>query len=209
MQTRKDPGFSPRELVESILESRHPATVQELARLVMTETTIDEDDLIAVVKEMAADGSLALEEPVHEIESVWDYLLSPSLSMWLLTALSATFLALIAILVIPDSLPIVIMRWLCGAMLILFLPGYAMFELLFPKRSEMDSLERFVFSFGLSLALVPLVGFVLYSTPWGIELVPVTVSVSVLTIAFLMTAAWRKYADVRKRGVALDAEHNF
>jgi uncharacterized membrane protein len=205
---QKDLGLSPRELVESILKSRHPATVQELARLVMTEITIDDDDFIAVIKEMVRDGSLSLGEPVREIESVWDYLLATSLSMWLLTAVSATILALIAILVIPDSFPVVIARWLCGAMLVLFLPGYAMLELLFPKQSEMDSLERFIFSVGLSLALVPLVGLVLYYTPWGVQLVPVTVSISVLTIAFLVAAADRKYADVRKHGVAVDAEYN-
>ena len=83
-------------------------------------------------------------------------------------------------------------------MLVLFLPGYAMLQLLFPKRSEVDSLERFVFSVGLSLALVPLIGFGLNYTPWGIQFIPVATSISVFTIAFLIGAARRKYLYIRE-----------
>ena len=39
----------------------------------------------------------------------------------------------------------------------LFLPGYALIEALYPKR-ELDELTRFALSIGLSLALVPLTG---------------------------------------------------
>ncbi len=48
-------------------------------------------------------------------------------------------------------------------------------------------------SIGLSLALVPLTGFVLNYTPFGITLIPVAMTLSLLTIALLFLGAWRKH----------------
>jgi uncharacterized membrane protein len=46
---------------------------------------------------------------------------------------------------------------------------------------------------GLSLALTPLVGFVLNYTPWGIRLDPVFVSLNLLTLVLGVTAVVRKF----------------
>ena len=54
-------------------------------------------------------------------------------------------------------------------------------------------LTRITLSIGLSLALVPLTGLVLNYTPFGIRLVPVAFSLSLLTISFLFLGAWRKH----------------
>lgn len=164
----------------------------------MAESALSEEDLIATVKEMAADGSLILQEPLYEVESPWDYLLTPSLSMWLWVTLIVTLLAVTTVLLIPDSFPVVVVRWLLGSILVLFLPGYALLQLLFPKPSEMDSLERFALDVGLSLALVPLIGLLLNYTPWGIRLLPIATSISAFTFAFLIAAATRKYVRIRQ-----------
>ena len=49
-----------------------------------------------------------------------------------------------------------ILRAAFGLILVLFLPGFAASYALFPKDDEIDSLERLVMSFGLSIALVVL-----------------------------------------------------
>ena len=198
METKHVEVVSLRKLVENTVRSKHPATVRDLAQMLMTERTFFEDDLITVVKEMARDESLALKEPEYEVESPFDYLLTPALSMWLWTTLGATALALVAVFLIPDSFPIVVFRWVLGSILVLFLPGYALLQLLFPKGSEIDSLERFALNIGLSLALVPLIGLILNYTPWGIRLVPIVASLSAFTITFAIAAAIRKYFDVLK-----------
>lgn len=172
--------------------------MRELARLVMAENTIAEEELVAVVKEMVADGSVIVEEPMYEVESSWDYLLTPTLSMWFWIALCATALAVAAVLFTPDLYPVVIIRWVLGSILVLFLPGYALMQLLFPKASGMDSLERLALDIGLSLALVPLIGLVLNYTPWGIRFIPVTTSISAFTIIFVIAAATRKYLYIRE-----------
>ena len=199
MLTGSGSKVSSKELVENAFKMKHPATVQELAQILVAGDILSEEDFVKVVKEMAADGSLILQEPVHEIESPWDYLLTPSLSVWLWVTLGITILAVTAVLLTPDIFPVVVIRWLLGSILVLFLPGYALLQLLFPKPSEMDSLERFALEIGLSLALVPLIGLVLNYTPWGIRFIPTTMSLSAFTIIFLLAAATRKYLYTREQ----------
>ncbi len=57
----------------------------------------------------------------------------------------------------------------------------------------MDTIERIALSFGMSLALVPIVGLILNYTPWGIRLTPITLSLLALTIVFATAAVLREY----------------
>ncbi|TKX52643.1 DUF1616 domain-containing protein, partial [Halorubrum sp. SP3] len=56
-----------------------------------------------------------------------------------------------------------------------------------------DGIERVALSFGLSIAIVPLIGLVLNFTPWGIRLAPVVLSVTVFTLACVSIAARRRH----------------
>ena len=49
-------------------------------------------------------------------------------------------------------------RNILGLPLVLFLPGYALIAALFPAKSDLDGIERTALSFGLSIAVVPLIG---------------------------------------------------
>ncbi|WP_254533375.1 DUF1616 domain-containing protein [Natrinema gelatinilyticum] len=62
------------------------------------------------------------------------------------------------------------------------------------SRSGIDGIERVALSFGLSIAIVPLIGLVLNFTPWGIRLVPVVVAVSGFTLTSTAVAAGRRRA---------------
>ncbi|MGB3943467.1 MAG: DUF1616 domain-containing protein, partial [Methanothrix sp.] len=55
-----------------------------------------------------------------------------------------------------------------GLVMVLFLPGYALIAALFPRDDDLDGIERVALSFGLSIAVVPLIGLGLNYTPWGI-----------------------------------------
>ncbi len=85
------------------------------------------------------------------------------------------------------------LRMVLGSVFVLFLPGYALIEALYPGHGELKPLERLALSIGLSLAIVPLIGLALNYTPWGIRLEPVTVSLAVYTLAVLILAAYRRY----------------
>jgi len=84
----------------------------------------------------------------------------------------------------------------------LFAPGYVAVAALFPERGEppgegdgggIDGIERLALSFGLSIAIVPLIGLVLNFTPWGIRLGPIMLSVSGITLALTAVAAVRRW----------------
>jgi len=76
--------------------------------------------------------------------------------------------------------------------MILFWPGYCLIASLFPQESDIDLLERFALSFGLSIAVVPLIGLGLNFTPWGIRLEPVVVSLALFTLAMIFIAHYRR-----------------
>jgi len=181
------------------LKSRHPATVQQLAEMAMAETDIREEEVVQIVKEMETEGSLMLQEPLRDITSTWDYLRTPILSLWFWTALGATVLTTSVVLFVPDFFPIVVIRWLSGSILLFFLPGYALLHLLFPGRKEKSSLERFVLSIGLSLAIIPLIGLILTYTPWSLSSVPVVLCIAAFSIGVLAGAVIRKWLHIRNR----------
>ncbi|QFU82268.1 DUF1616 domain-containing protein [Natronorubrum aibiense] len=60
-------------------------------------------------------------------------------------------------------------------------------------RSGIDGIERVALSFGLSIAITPLLGLVLNFTPWGIRLVPIMVTVSAFTAVATAVAAVRRW----------------
>lgn len=83
-------------------------------------------------------------------------------------------------------------RTILGLPMVLFLPGYALIAALFPKKDDLDGIERVALSFGLSIAVVPLIGLGLNYTPWGIRLLPILVSLSFFTIAMCVVAVYRR-----------------
>ncbi|MBS3778431.1 MAG: DUF1616 domain-containing protein, partial [Candidatus Thermoplasmatota archaeon] len=82
-------------------------------------------------------------------------------------------LLLISILLVPIILFDInqTIRIMFGLPFILFIPGYLLIYTLFPKQNkEIDFIERIALSFGLSIAIVPLIGLGLNYTPFGITL---------------------------------------
>ncbi|MFZ3385418.1 MAG: DUF1616 domain-containing protein [Candidatus Methanoperedens sp.] len=100
------------------------------------------------------------------------------------------FLTLIFVLIPPfNTTPI---RIIFGIPMVLFLPGYALIASLFPGKKDLDGIERLALSFGLSIAVVPLIGLVLNFTPFGIRLVPILISLSVFTLVMCQIAYFRR-----------------
>lgn len=98
-----------------------------------------------------------------------------------------------------------------GLVFVLFLPGYAFIAALFPEAGSppdpetddadsrlrdrgIDGIERVALAFGLSIAIVPLLGLILNFTPWGIRLVPILLAVSGFTLACVVVGTVRRWA---------------
>jgi uncharacterized membrane protein len=79
-----------------------------------------------------------------------------------------------------------------GLIFILFLPGYALIAALFPSGESIDWIERLALSFGLSIAVTPLIGLMLNYTPWGIRLEPIVASITLFIFGMCGVAYWRR-----------------
>ena len=67
-----------------------------------------------------------------------------------------------------------------------------MIAALFPKQGDLDGVERLALSFGLSIAVTPLIGLFLNYTSYGIRLDPILLSLSSLTILLVVVAYLRR-----------------
>ncbi len=83
-------------------------------------------------------------------------------------------------------------RTLLGIPMVLFIPGYSLIAALFPGKRDLDGIERLALSFGLSIAVVPLLGLALNFTPMGIRLLPILVSISTFSLAMLYISGVRR-----------------
>ena len=106
--------------------------------------------------------------------------------LWLIGIL--TILLAVVIAFFPST----IARTILGLPFLLFFPGYTLMAALFPKKGSLGGVERVALSFGLSIAVVPLIGLVLNFTPWGIRLDPILISLAVFIIATSGVAAYRR-----------------
>jgi uncharacterized membrane protein len=84
------------------------------------------------------------------------------------------------------------LRFIFALPMVLFIPGYSIIAAVFPKDRDISLNERIAFSFGLSIAVVPLMGFVLNYSPWGIRLDPIIISLSVFTLVMILVAYYRR-----------------
>lgn len=78
--------------------------------------------------------------------------------------------------------------------ILLFIPGYLLVFVLFPAKKTDEGItdvDRIALSLGLSLAVLPLVGVLLYYTPWGIELVAIVVLLELLIVSVGLVAIFR------------------
>ncbi|RLG69197.1 MAG: hypothetical protein DRO11_08120 [Methanobacteriota archaeon] len=98
------------------------------------------------------------------------------------------FLGLLPVPILSQS-PI---RAILGLPIVIFYPGYALVAALFPEKKSLDNIELVALSFGLSIALVPLLGIILNYTPWGIRLTPIVLGLTILTSSLLVAAYIRR-----------------
>jgi uncharacterized membrane protein len=106
--------------------------------------------------------------------------------LWLIGIL--TILLAVVIAFFPST----VARIILGLPFLLFFPGYTLMAALFPKKGSLGEVERVALSFGLSIAVVPLIGLVLNFTPWGIRLEPILISLAVFIIVTSGVAYYRR-----------------
>ena len=122
-------------------------------------------------------------------------------AVWYWVTIALSMATTVVMFTIPENFyPAMYVRSALGIVFVLFLPGYTVIKALFlfkvPVKTgseDTDTVERFALSLGMSIALVPLVALLLNFTPWGIRLVPVTLSLLAVTAVSATAAILREY----------------
>jgi uncharacterized membrane protein len=96
-----------------------------------------------------------------------------------------------------------ILRPIIGIAFIFFVPGYVLVAALFPAKKAITLLERAGLSFGLSIAICPLVALFLNYTSYGVVLEPLLVGLAAVTLASVLLAV------MRRRGLPPDERFSF
>jgi uncharacterized membrane protein len=122
--------------------------------------------------------------------NIGDYLKTKK-GRWYLGIFTAGIIAIILVHFIPDNLyPLVFLRYIFGALLIIWLPGYSFIRAIFGLKIRFEipkSIDTFQ-SIGLvlcsNLAIVPFTGLILNFTPWGIGLTSIIFGLFIFTMFF-------------------------
>jgi hypothetical protein len=154
---------------------------------------VTDAEVANLVWRLAERGKIDVEDVPPQVRSLREYLGHWERNVWFYASVAVSLMTVLSIYTLPTELPLVAVRWVLGSVFVLFLPGYVSVEALFPKGRDLDTIERFALSFGLSLALVPLVGLLLNYSPWGIRLTPLVISLVILTLGLVGVGVRRQY----------------
>jgi hypothetical protein len=197
-----------KEAILTAVSEQKPETVDRLTHQVHDEfPSTSEREILDLIIILQNEGKLHFTQRNSLPGSPGTYLRSSHAS-WYWATFAVTLAAAVSVFTIPeDAPPFVIIRYVLGAIFILWLPGYAFIKALFPivlpfktSNRDLDTVERVVLSLGMSLALVPIVGLLLNYTPWGIRLTPMTFSLTALTLTFATVAVMREYQSSKELG---------
>ena len=168
--------------------------VSEAVSIIAGDEALHTDEAAKIVYKLWKKGFIDLRNDTPP-RNIFGYLISVE-GTWF-HIITIVLLITIALVFLVSEPPLLYLRYVLGSLFILYLPGYALIEALYPRGDELEPLERLALSIGLSLALVPLVGLILNYTPWGIRLTPVTISLALLTEFLIVYALYRKYQYYR------------
>jgi hypothetical protein len=195
LSKNQNPGDSTKDLIIKTINEQRPQTTRQLVDLIQKTTTLTKKEIITALNELETEEKIHLNAEQEKNTNIGTYVFSSEASWyWIIVAL--TLVTTITVFTIPqDSYPLVYVRNVLGVILVLFLPGYAFIKVVFQKKvpiktssASFDNIERFVLSIAMSLALTSMVGLILYYTPIGIGLTPITISLQTI-ITVLATVA--------------------
>lgn len=184
-----------------LLKTEKPESVEQLAKRVKEKYTLSKQEIIKLIVELENEGKVHLRKGDTTIPSSFAKYVFSTRPSWYWITVTLAAATSVSVFAIPENVyPLVYVRYVLGAIFVLWLPGYTFIKALFPSKvpiktssENLDTIERVALSAGMSLALVPILGLILNYTPWGIRLTPITISLLTLTLVFATVAVVREY----------------
>jgi uncharacterized membrane protein len=186
-------------LIKTINEQK-PQTTRQLIDIIQQTTTLSKKEIITALNQLETENIIQLNEKKEISITFGTYIFSKE-AAWYWIIIAVTLVTSLTVFTIAtDSYPLAYLRNVLGVIFVLFLPGYAFVKAVFQKKvpiktssESFDNIERFVLSIAMSIAITPMVGLILYYTPFGIGLTPITLSLQIITTVLATAAMAREY----------------
>jgi uncharacterized membrane protein len=183
------------------VKTQKPESTSQLIEFLQKTTNLSKNEIFDILNQLEDEGKINLKMKREKVSTSFGNYLFASGSEWYWTLMAVALATIVAVFTIPQDLfPLAYVRNVLGVIFVLFLPGYSFVRAFFLNKvpiktssENFDKIERFVLSIALSIALTPMVGFILYFTPLGIGLIPVTLSLLGLAVVFATVAMARMY----------------
>jgi len=183
------------------MKKQKPETAKQLISLIQQTQGLQEKEITKLLIELENENKIHFTKKEPPTPATVKENVFSSKAAWYWTTIALAAVTTVAVFTIPENaVPLVYLRYALGIIFVLFLPGFAFIKAMFPAKvpvktssENMDTIERVALGFGMSLALVPIVGLILNYTPWGIRLTPITLSLLALTVVFATAAVLREY----------------
>jgi hypothetical protein len=187
------------ETILKVINDKKPQSVKQLTTMLKENLEIEEKEIIKSVLKLQAEGIIKLENQASP-QSLATYLKNRDAIWYWMTIAAGALTAVLVFTISENVYPWFYVRNVLGVIFVLFLPGYAFIEALFPasipaekSTGNIDTIERIVLSIALSIALIAIVGLLLNFSPWGLNLTAMILSLLAFTLVFATVAVARKY----------------
>ncbi|MCG3215154.1 MAG: DUF1616 domain-containing protein [Candidatus Heimdallarchaeota archaeon] len=179
-----------RKEIQKILVEEKPKTVRELVKKTVVTTGKEKEEIYQIVKKLEKEriiklGSQKVDRTLPT--SISEYLFKIhffSIEFWSILLLTCIFFPII-ILINPES-PFLFLRVIWGLLFGLFIPGWTITNLIFPKVFELiDQFERALIAIGVNIGISIFTGLILNNV-WIIDSIPFTITIGILTFVILI-----------------------
>jgi hypothetical protein len=182
-----------RETILNEINNESLETVEDIVDVVETKVNFPRDKIVSIIIEMNDDGSLFLRKPIEDFQGDFlNFVLMPK-SYWYWIVVFFAAITLFLVYNVPaGSFPLFYVRNIFGVIYVLFLPGFCLVKMLFPKKDG-DPIINFALYIGTSLIMLPLIGLALNYSPGGIKAEPLALTLFLFIFIFSLIALYREY----------------
>lgn len=186
------------EVLITIVAEKKPTSLDTLVQLAkMKMPSLTEVQIIENFSKLEKKGILKLEKKSQPSQSLLDYLKGGESVWYWVTIFVATLTMIITFIDSGNSYFLSCLRLIFGVIFILFLPGFVFIKLFFSENKS-NFIMQLVLSIGLSLAIVPTLGLMLYYFQNSLPDDVITLNIFLFVVIFGSVAVLLRYWRANK-----------
>ena len=144
------------------------------------------------------EGNVKLVDPLPP-KNFEEYVIRLDYSLWFWIVLGLTTLT--TIIALCGSAGLTYIKYILGAIYVMFLPGYVTIEAIYSNSAEIKSLEMFTLGIILSIAIVTLLGFIINLVIGGVILIAILAALDLYIVTLSLYMLYKKYTELSSQRI--------